>query len=121
MDDVLALVRRIAAVEVDDGLVFDPAAASTSSIRDEDQYAGVRVSLPCVLAPARIRFHVDVNVGGQIGTTREAACSRYRHPPNPAGVTHSNHSRNQDRSPETAQVRGIASEFHESDVGAFLG
>lgn len=66
VDDVLALVRRIATVEADDGLVFDPAAASASSIRDEDQYAGVRVSLPCVLASARIRFHVDVNVGDPI-------------------------------------------------------
>jgi len=64
--DVMALVRRIAAVEVDDGLVFDSTAASASSIRDEDQYAGVRVSLPCVLASARIRFHVDVNVGDPI-------------------------------------------------------
>jgi hypothetical protein len=66
VDDVLALVRRIAAVAVDDGLVFAPEAASASSIRDEDQYAGVRVSLPCVLASARIRFHVDVNVGDPI-------------------------------------------------------
>jgi Nucleotidyl transferase AbiEii toxin, Type IV TA system len=66
LDDVLALVRRIAGVEVDDGLVFDPAAAAASTIRDEDQYAGVRVSLPCVLASARVRFHVDVNVGDPI-------------------------------------------------------
>jgi hypothetical protein len=66
VDDVLALVRRIAAVEVDDGLVFDPAAASAASIREEEAYAGVRVSLPCVLASARIRFHVDVNVGDPI-------------------------------------------------------
>lgn len=66
VDDVLAMVRRIAAMEVEDGLVFDPAAASATSIRDEDQYAGVRVSLPCVLASARIRFHVDVNVGDPI-------------------------------------------------------
>jgi hypothetical protein len=66
VDDVLAMVRRIAAVEVDDGLAFDSAAAAGSSIRDEDQYAGVRVSLPCVLASARIRFHVDVNVGDPI-------------------------------------------------------
>jgi hypothetical protein len=66
VDDVLALVRRIAVVEVDDGLVFDSAAAAGSSIRDEDRYAGVRVSLPCALASARIRFHFDVNVGDPI-------------------------------------------------------
>lgn len=66
VDDALAMVRRIAAVEADDGLVFDPEAATATSIRDEDQYAGVRVSLPCTLASARIRFHVDVNVGDPI-------------------------------------------------------
>jgi hypothetical protein len=66
VDDILALVRRIATVAVDDGLAFDPDAATATSIRDEDQYAGVRVSLPCVLASARVRFHVDVNVGDPI-------------------------------------------------------
>ncbi|MBI1759322.1 MAG: nucleotidyl transferase AbiEii/AbiGii toxin family protein [Actinobacteria bacterium] len=66
VDDVLALVWRIAAVEVDDGLVFDPEAATAASIREEEAYAGVRVSLPCVLASARIRFHVDVNMGDPI-------------------------------------------------------
>lgn len=66
VDDILALVRRIAAAVVDDGLVFDPVAAGAASIREEEAYAGVRVSLPCVLASARIRFHVDVNVGDPI-------------------------------------------------------
>lgn len=64
--DVLALVRRIAAVVVDDGLGFDPEAAAAASIREEEAYAEVRVSLPCMLASARIRFHVDVNVGDPI-------------------------------------------------------
>jgi hypothetical protein len=64
--DVLALIRTIVAIPVDDGLVFDPSRAEAGAIRDADQYSGVRVALPCSLASARIRFHVDVNVGDPI-------------------------------------------------------
>jgi len=66
VEDVLVLVRRIAATDLQDGLVFEPELAQADSIRDEDQYRGVRVTLPCTLASARIRFHVDVNVGDPI-------------------------------------------------------
>ncbi|MGF1664498.1 MAG: nucleotidyl transferase AbiEii/AbiGii toxin family protein [Kineosporiaceae bacterium] len=50
------------------GLRFDPDGADTRTIRDEDEYTGVRVSLPCSLATARLRLHVDVNVGDPIWT-----------------------------------------------------
>jgi hypothetical protein len=69
-DSVLDLVRGIAAGApaggVDDGLVFDAEHATAEVIRDEDAYSGVRVSLGCTLLTARIRFHVDVNVGDPI-------------------------------------------------------
>jgi hypothetical protein len=51
---------------VDDGLTFDVAGASAEPIRDQDQYAGVRVSLAFTLATARNRFHIDVNFGDPI-------------------------------------------------------
>lgn len=35
-------------------------------IRDEEQYAGVRVTLACSRARADVTFHVDVNVGDPI-------------------------------------------------------
>lgn len=63
---VLALVRSIAALPFDDGLVFETAAAATEAIRDDDQYSGVRVSLNARLGTARVPFHVDVNVGDPI-------------------------------------------------------
>lgn len=66
VEAVRDLVRRIVAVPLEDGLVFDADAVSAAVIRDEDQYSGVRVSLPCTLASAQIRFHVDVNVGDPI-------------------------------------------------------
>jgi hypothetical protein len=64
--DILELIRSIVSISVDDGLTFDPSMAEAGTIRDGDQYSGVRVALPCTLASARIRFHVDVNVGDPI-------------------------------------------------------
>jgi hypothetical protein len=40
-DDVLQLVRDIAAGAMDDGLVFDTDAATADIIRDDDDYSGV--------------------------------------------------------------------------------
>lgn len=50
----------------DDGLVFDPAHATAETIREDDDYSGVRVTMSVALATARIRFHVDVNTGDPI-------------------------------------------------------
>lgn len=60
---VLGPIREIAAIEIDDGLVFHADHATAESIRDEDQYSGVRVTLGGTLSRATIRLHVDVNVG----------------------------------------------------------
>jgi Nucleotidyl transferase AbiEii toxin, Type IV TA system len=50
----------------DDGLWFDTSDTHAVAIRDEDAYSGVRVTLGAQLATARMRFHVDVNVGDPI-------------------------------------------------------
>lgn len=60
------MVRQIAAVQLDDGLVFDAAAAGATVIRDEDSYSGVRVGLTGSLASACLALPVDVNVGDPI-------------------------------------------------------
>ncbi|WP_434741043.1 nucleotidyl transferase AbiEii/AbiGii toxin family protein [Micromonospora sp. SH-82] len=65
-EQVLGIVRRIAALDLDDGLTLDAADAAAETIRDDDIYAGVRVSLSGQLAAARLSFHVDVNVGDPI-------------------------------------------------------
>jgi hypothetical protein len=41
----LELVRDIAAVHKDDGLVFDAGSATAEVIRHEEEYSGVRVRL----------------------------------------------------------------------------
>ena len=50
----------------DDGLWFDTSDTHAVAIRDEDAYSGVRVTLGAQLATAKMRFHVDVNVGDPI-------------------------------------------------------
>ncbi|MGH3729438.1 MAG: nucleotidyl transferase AbiEii/AbiGii toxin family protein [Micromonosporaceae bacterium] len=65
-ESMLALVRQIAATELADGLILDPASATARRIRDGDAYGGVRISLEARLASSRIPFHVDVNVGDPI-------------------------------------------------------
>ena len=63
---MLSLIREIAAIDVDDGLVFDAGHATAETIRNEDQYSGVRVTLSGTLSRATIRLHVDINVGDPI-------------------------------------------------------
>lgn len=65
-DDVLQLVRDIAAIRVEDGLNFDADTAAAETIRDDEEYSGVRVTLTAKLASARIALHVDVNMGDPI-------------------------------------------------------
>ena len=62
----LAVVREIAALSLDDGLVFDADRAVSEVIRDEDIYSGIRVTLYGSLSRATIHLHVDINVGDPI-------------------------------------------------------
>lgn len=64
--EVLAMVRKIAAIALDDGLEFDANHATAETIRDADEYSGIRVTLGGSLSRALIRLHVDVNVGDPI-------------------------------------------------------
>jgi hypothetical protein len=65
-EQVLSMVRTIAAVQAEDGLVFDAHNAMAETIRDEDVYGGVRVTLTGELSVAKLSLHVDVNVGDPI-------------------------------------------------------
>jgi hypothetical protein len=67
-EHILDVVRTIAGLEPpeEDGLVFDVPGASAVVLRDEDEYSGVRVTMGVQLASARMRYHVDVNVGDPV-------------------------------------------------------
>jgi hypothetical protein len=59
-------VQDVVAIEIDDGLEFGPGPGAARVIREDDDYSGVRVTVPCRLATATVDFHVDVNVGDPI-------------------------------------------------------
>jgi hypothetical protein len=64
--EVTRTIEEIAAIAVDDGLLFDIDSARGEVIRDEDAYSGVRVHLDCRLATAKTHLKVDVNIGDPI-------------------------------------------------------
>lgn len=66
IEKVLLAVRTIAAIPIDDGMEFDSNGATAETIRENDSYSGIRVTLGGTLSRAVIRFHVDVNVGDPI-------------------------------------------------------
>lgn len=65
---ILHTVREIIAVapSSDDGIEFDTASTTSQVIREDDEYAGVRVKVSATIAKARVTFHVDVNIGDPI-------------------------------------------------------
>lgn len=63
---IRAAITQIAAITLDDGVIFDAETATAQIIRDEDLYQGVRVSMTARLATARPSLHVDVSVGDPI-------------------------------------------------------
>jgi hypothetical protein len=66
VEATLGIIREIASTTTDDGLAFRTDTASAQTIRDDDNYQGVRVSMVAMIATAEIAFHVDVNVGDPI-------------------------------------------------------
>lgn len=64
--EVLRIAQEIAGALLDDGLVFDSKKATAETIRENDDYSGVRVTLSGTLSRAVVRLHVDVNVGDPI-------------------------------------------------------
>ena len=74
VEPVRNLVAAIAATPLpadsDDGLTFALTDVRAETIREGDQYSGVRVRLVATLATAREPFHVDVNIGDRSGPAR---------------------------------------------------
>ncbi len=70
VESVRQLVAEVASTvlptQLDDGLAFDLDDVRAETIREDDEYSGVRVRLVARLATAKETFHVDVNVGDPI-------------------------------------------------------
>lgn len=61
-----ATIREICAVEVDDGMQYDPASVSIEEIREEARYGGLRVQLMGKLGNARCPVQLDVGYGDAV-------------------------------------------------------
>jgi len=58
-EKILSAVQTIAAISLEDGMEFDSNGATAETIREEDSYSGIRVTLGGTLSRAVIRIHVD--------------------------------------------------------------
>ena len=63
---VIAAIKEIGSISIDEGVIFDLTTVKATLIRDEDIYPGVRVTMFTQLWTARPQFHIDVNVGDPI-------------------------------------------------------
>ena len=62
VDAMREVVRSIAAI----ALELDPDSATAESIRDKNEYAGVRVTLTGTHSVAWLTVHIDINVGDPV-------------------------------------------------------
>lgn len=66
LESVAQVFREIAAIAVDDGIVFDPASVVALEIRKENGYGGVRVVIAGELAKARCKTQIDIGFGDAV-------------------------------------------------------
>ena len=73
-DDVPTLVgifQDICSIEVDDGVVFDPASVAGGPIRKDAGYGGVRIDLRASLDGARLTLQIDIGFGDAVTPTAQ--------------------------------------------------
>lgn len=61
-----AVFRELCAMELDDGIHFDPDSVRAQAIRKEANYAGVRITLTGTLDRARCHAQVDIGFGDAV-------------------------------------------------------
>ncbi len=72
IDSAVAVFHDICAMEVEDGITFDPASVKGSAIRKEAGYGGVRIDLLAKLDGARIMLQVDIGFGDAVTPAAES-------------------------------------------------
>jgi predicted nucleotidyltransferase component of viral defense system len=66
LDSIAQTFRDIASIDVDDGMVFDPASVTAEEIRKDAGYAGARVLISSELAKARCKTQIDIGFGDAV-------------------------------------------------------
>lgn len=65
-DSVRRMMTTIVNINLDDEVEFDTGAMSIATMRDDDEYHGLRIKLPCTLYTARLVAQVDMSFGDPI-------------------------------------------------------
>ena len=68
-DDAASLVatfREVAAMDLGDGIVFDPESVKAAAIREDDTYGGTRIRLSARIGSARCALQIDVGFGDAV-------------------------------------------------------
>lgn len=66
LESIAQTFRDIAGVEVEDGIIFDPATVSVEEIRKDAGYAGARVLIIGEIANARCKTQIDIGFGDAV-------------------------------------------------------
>ncbi len=66
-ESLLAVVREVASIALDDGMTFDGSRARAMTIREHAAYPGIRIVVPATLGTARLQVRLDVNFGDPVG------------------------------------------------------
>lgn len=64
--DLIATFQSIAAMDLDDGIVFDAQAVRAEGIREDNSYGGTRLHLVARIASARCAVQIDVAFGDAV-------------------------------------------------------
>lgn len=64
--NLVATFREVAAMDLGDGIVFDPASVKADAIREDNDYGGTRVTLLARIGSARCALQIDVGFGDAV-------------------------------------------------------
>lgn len=65
-ETLIATFRDISAIDLDDGIAFDPASVRADVIREDNRYGGLRVRLTGRIGNARCALQIDVGFGDAV-------------------------------------------------------
>lgn len=71
--DLIATFRDIAAMDLGDGIVFDPDSVKADAIREDDTYGGTRIRLVARIGSARCALQIDVGFGDAVTPEAQTA------------------------------------------------
>ena len=63
---LIATFREVAAIDLDDGIVFAPESVKAQAIREDNTYGGTRITLVAHLGTARCALQIDVGFGDAV-------------------------------------------------------